>query len=227
MAVNQLWDLSHIQPSTEIVLPGETIPQVFWNGVHKRADMVWMRQKHLGIWRSWNWAETGTAVREIAGGLMALDFAPRETAAILANTVIEWVLADLAVLCAGGVSNGIYPTDAPSQVQYLCEDSRTTILFVEDDEQLDKALEVRDRLPLLRKIVVFDMDGLRKLDDPGVISLDALRELGRTYNASVCWNRGVGWKVPRKRKAPRWSPVLFTIQRAQIPSASTSFPDTS
>lgn len=180
--MNQLWDLSHIQPSTEIVLPGETIPQVFWNAVRKRGDTVWMRQKQLGIWRSWSWNEVATAVREIAGGLMALDMQPRETAAILANTVVEWVLADLAILCAGAVSNGIYPTDAPAQVQYLCEDSRTTVLFVEDDEQLDKALEVRSQLPLLRKIVVFDMDGLRKLDDPGVISLAALRELGRAYN---------------------------------------------
>jgi long-chain acyl-CoA synthetase len=69
-------------------------------------------------------------------------------------------------------------------VQYLCEDSSTSFLFVEDDEQLDKALEVRDQLPRLRKIVVFDMEGLRGLDDPGVISLDALRALGRAYHAA-------------------------------------------
>ena len=66
-------------------------------------------------------------------------------------------------------------------MHYLCEDSRTTILFVEDDEQLDKALEVRERLPLLRRIVVFDMKGLRDFDDPQVMSLDALRELGRRH----------------------------------------------
>ena len=181
--MNQLWDLSDIKPSENIAMAGETIPQVFWNAVHKRGATVWMRQKHLGIWRSWSWEQTATAVREIAGGLMALDFQPRETAAILANTVVEWVLVDLSILCAAGVSNGIYPTDAPSQVHYLCEDSRTTILFVEDDEQLDKALEVREQLPLLRKIIVMDMEGLRNLDDPGVISLAALRELGRQYNA--------------------------------------------
>ncbi len=181
--MNQLWDLSHIQPDDTIVLQGDTIPQVFWNAVEKRGPAVWLRQKHLGIWRAWTWNETASAVREIAGGLMALDFQPKETAAILANTVIEWVLADLAVLCAGGVCNGIYPTDAPNQVLYLCEDSRTTVLFVEDDEQLDKALEVRGQLPLLRKIVVIDMEGLRDLDDPGVISLDALRQMGRDYNA--------------------------------------------
>ncbi len=182
--MNQIWDLSHIQPSTASVLDGETIPQIFWNGVKKRGPLVWMRQKHLGIWRSWSWNETATAVREIAGGLLALDFQPHDCAAILSNTVVEWVVADLAILCAGGVSNGIYPTDAPSQVHYLCEDSRTTVLFVEDDEQLDKALEVRDGLPLLRKIVVIDMDGLRELDDPGVISLAGLRKLGREYNTA-------------------------------------------
>ena len=180
--MSNLWDLSHIQPRTDIVVPGDTIPAIFWNAVERRGPNVWMRQKDLGIWRSWTWQQTADAVREIAGGLLSLGFARLETASTLSNTVVGWVLADLAVLSAGGVSNGIYPTDAASQVQYLCEDSRTTVLFVEDDEQLDKALEVRDQLALLRKIVVFDMEGLRNLDDPGVISLDRLRELGRAYN---------------------------------------------
>jgi long-chain acyl-CoA synthetase len=178
-----LWDLKHIQPQHRIVLAGETIPALFWNAVEKRGPTVWMRQKHLGLWRSWTWNQTAEAVREIAGGLMSLGFAPGECASILANTVVEWVWADLAVLSCGGVSNGIYPTDAPSQVQYLCEDSATTVLFVEDDEQLDKALEVRGQLPRLRKIVVMDMEGLRGLDDPGVISMAALRALGKTYLA--------------------------------------------
>ena len=181
--MNQLWDLSHIQPETRVVLEGDTIPALFWNAVQQRGPDVWMRQKDLGIWRSWTWQRTGEAVREIAGGLMSLGFAAHDTASILSNTVIEWVLADIAVLSCGGVANGIYPTDAPAQVHYLCEDSGTSVLFVEDEEQLDKALEVRPQLPRLKKIVVFDMEGLRELDDPGVISLDKLRELGREYNA--------------------------------------------
>ena len=179
-----LWDTDHIQPRQGIVVEGETIPAIFWNAVAKRGDQVWMRQKELGIWHSWSWKQTADAVREIAGGLMSLGFAPGECASILSNTVIEWVLCDLAVLSCGGVSNGIYPTDAASQVHYLCEDSRSTVLFVEDDEQLDKALEVRERLPLLRKIVVLDMEGLRGFHDPAVISLEALRELGRQHLAA-------------------------------------------
>lgn len=182
--MRQVWDLSHIQPESRSVLEGDTIPALFWNAVAQRGPDVWLRQKHLGIWRSWTWQQTGDAVREIACGLMSLGFAPLDTASILSNTVVEWVLADLAVLSCGGVANGIYPTDAASQVQFLCEDSRTSILFVEDDEQLDKALEVRDRLPGLRKIVVFDMEGLRDLDDPMVTSLAELRRLGREYEAA-------------------------------------------
>jgi long-chain acyl-CoA synthetase len=179
--MSQLWDTSGIAPQKNVVMAGETIPAIFWNAVAARGPNVWMRQKDLGIWRSWTWNETGQAVREIGHGLMALGFEARHTASILSNTNIVWVLCDLAVLSAGGISNGIYPTDAPEQVHYLCEDSGTRVLFVEDDEQLDKALAVRASLPLLQKIVVFDMEGLRDFHDPMVISLKQLQALGREH----------------------------------------------
>lgn len=178
-----LWDVKEIVPDHTIVVPGETIPAIFWNAVKARGPNIWMRQKHLGIWRSWTWNQTADAVREIGAGLISLGFEQGECASILSNTTVDWVWMDLAILSCGGVSNGIYPTDAPNQVQYLCEDSQTRFLFVEDDEQLDKALEVRDQLPLLRKIIVVDMEGLQKLQDPGVVSLDGLRALGRAYLA--------------------------------------------
>ena len=203
--MSNLWDLSHIQPAGTDVLAGDTIAAMFWNGVAQRGPRTWMRQKQLGIWKSWTWNQTADAVREIAGGLMALGFAPGECASILSNTNIEWVLADLAVLSCGGVSNGIYPTDAASQVHYLSEDSRTSVLFVEDDEQLDKALEVRGALPLLRKIVVFDMEGLRSLDDPGIISLQALRALGRE------WSQGHAGELERRVQACRPEDVAILV----------------
>jgi long-chain acyl-CoA synthetase len=169
------------RPTNEIAMPGETLPEVFWNAVARRGDKVWMREKKLGIWRSWSWARTGEAVREVAHGLIALGLQPGERVSILANTIVEWVIADLGSLCAGGVSSGIYPTDAAGQVHYLCADSDSRVLFVENDEQLDKVLEVRDRLPGLRRIVVFDMEGLHTLRDPQVMSLDDLRQIGREH----------------------------------------------
>ena len=162
-------------------LPFDTVPQMFWQQVQALGGSVMLRQKDLGLWRAYSWADVGQTVAEIGAGLVSLGFAPGQVVSVLANTCREWVWADLAALSMGGVCNGIYPTDAASQVQYLCADSASVFLFVEDDEQLDKFLEARDHLPQVQRVIVFDMDGLHKLDDPQVISLDALRALGREH----------------------------------------------
>jgi long-chain acyl-CoA synthetase len=180
--MSNLWTPAMLPHSTDVVTPGETLPKMFWNAVKARGPKVWLREKKLGIWRSSTWLETGTAVREVALGLVALGFAPGDCASVLANTLPEWVVCDLAVQTAGGVCNGIYPTDSADQVHYLCSDSSTQVIFVEDEEQLDKVLEVRPRLPLLKWTVVLDTEGLHGLNDPQVISLQALRELGRAHD---------------------------------------------
>jgi long-chain acyl-CoA synthetase len=181
--MSTLWNLDRLQPQSEIAMAGETLPAIFWNAVQARQNQIWLRHKDLGIWKSLSWAHTGQAVREIAHGLISLGFARHDTASVLSNTRLEWVLTDLAILSVGGVCSGIYPTDAAPQVQYLCADSKTSVLFVEDDEQLDKALQVRDQLPLLRHIVVIDMDGLHDLNDPQIMGLEQLRERGRHHLA--------------------------------------------
>ncbi len=159
-----------------------TVGRLFWHGVQTRGPQVILRQKELGIWRAMTWAELGAAAREVGMGLAALGFEPGQVASIQSNTNREWLFADLGILGAGGVSNGIYPTDAAAQTEYLLADSGSVVAFVEDEEQLDKVLEVRERLPRLRKIIVFDMEGLRDFDDAQVMSLAALRELGSDYD---------------------------------------------
>ncbi len=168
--------------STQPLIPGDTFPVVFWNAVARRADKVALRQKELGIWRGTTWRELGDAARAVGLGLVRLGFEPGETVSVLSNTRREWLYADLGALGAGGVCSGIYPTDAATQVEYLMADSRSVYLFVEDEEQLDKALEVRERLPLLRKIIVFDMEGLHRFSDPMVISLEELQRLGAEHH---------------------------------------------
>ena len=161
------------------VVPGDNMAEMFWNGVAKRGELTLFRQKKFGLWQSLSWNQVGVIVREAGMGLIELGFEVGETASVLGNTRQEWLFSDLAVLSCGGVSSGIYPTDAASQVEYLTGDSHSVLVFVEDDEQLDKLLEVRERLPLLRRIVVWDMEGLRELHDEQVISFERLRELGR------------------------------------------------
>ena len=160
-------------------LPLDTVPQMFWLRVNKLGDALMMWQKDLGLWRGYSWSEVGVMVSEIGAGLVSLGFAPGQVVSVLANTCREWVWADLAVLSMGGVCNGTYSTDARAQVEFLCFDSSSVFPVVENDEQLDKYLESRDRLPQIKQVIVFDMEGLQKLNDPQVMSLEALRALGR------------------------------------------------
>lgn len=175
-----LWK-PNVVASKEIVVPGDTIPRMFRHAVAQRGDRIMLRQKDFGLWKATTWREFGQIAQDTGMGLVALGFKPGERASILANTVKEWMFADLGTLGAGGVVNGIYPTDAASQCEYLINDSHSVYVFVEDEEQLDKILQIRDRTPQLRKIIVFDMKGLVKFSDPQVLSLAALRQLGRDY----------------------------------------------
>jgi long-chain acyl-CoA synthetase len=140
-------------------------------------------------------------------GLVALGFEPGEVASIQSNTNREWLFADLGILGAGGVSNGIYPTDAAAQAEYLLADSSSVVVFVEDEEQLDKILEVRERLPKLRKIIVFDMEGLRDFDDKQVMSLEALCALGADYDEK---HEGVWDKRLASRQAEDLAILVYT-----------------
>ena len=177
-----LWQIeaefARAEKNTASPLIGDTVQALFWNAVALRKNDVWLRQKELGIWRAWTWHETGEIVKEIAMGLHALGMQVQDRVSILSNTRAEWVWADFAVLSLGGTSTGIYPTDAVSQVHYILSDSQSRFLFVEDEEQLDKVLEVLPDLPHLIKIIVLDDKGLHHFEHPQVLSLKALRQLG-------------------------------------------------
>lgn len=160
----------------------DTVPKLFWHQVKQRAGKTAFREKKLGIWRATTWTEYGERARATGLGLVALGLQKGDVVSILAETIPEWLYADMGTLGAGGVSNGIYPTDSPKQVEYILNDSRTKFLFVEDEEQLDKYLEVRDRVPTLAKVIVFDMEGLTNYRDPMVMSFDELLALGRAHH---------------------------------------------
>ena len=128
---------------------GETIAKSFAIAVEERGARTALREKDLGIWRSISWRDWMDKSKAIAFALHASGFRPGDVASILSNTKPEWIYADMGVLCAGGVSSGIYPTDAAKQVEYLLVDSSSKVIFVEDDEQLDKVLTVRARCPQL------------------------------------------------------------------------------
>jgi long-chain acyl-CoA synthetase len=172
----------NVQITQPMAIDGcSTVPALFWHRVKTRPDKVAMREKDRGIWKAYTWGEYGTHAQAIGTGLISLGLMPGDHVAILSDNNKEWLFCDLAVLCAAGISTGIYPTDSPAQVEYLINDCDAKFLFVEDEEQLDKILAVRARTPGLKKIFVFDMEGLRDFKDPQVMPLAELSALGEAY----------------------------------------------
>src|SRR3954467_4359020 len=161
-----------------VLTVADTITRSFLRAAETRGDKPAIREKKFGIWHPTSWQQWLQISKDIAYALHATGFRPGDVASIMANAVPEWVYADMGILCAGGVSSGIYPTDSAAQVEYLINDSSTKVIFVEDEEQLDKVLVCRARCPTLRNIVVFDMEGLSGFVDPMVMSLAEFMALG-------------------------------------------------
>ena len=177
-----------------VLTVADTIARSFLRAVETRGDGPAIREKKFGIWQPTSWREWLQISRDIAYGLHAIGFRPGDVASIIANAVPEWVYADMGILCAGGVSSGIYPTDSPIQVEYLINDSGTRVVFAEDEEQLDKLLTCRSRCPTLERIIVFDMEGLSGFSDPMVMSLAEFTALGRNHaqGNEALWDEMIG-----------------------------------
>src|SRR3982074_2606108 len=173
-----------------VLTVADTIAKSFLLAVETRGDRPAIREKTFGIWQPTSWRQWLRISKEIAYALHATGFRPGDVASIIANAVPEWVFADMGILCAGGVSSGIYPTDSAAQVEYLVNDSATRVIFAEDEEQLDKVLSCRARCPSLQKILVFDMEGLSGFSDPMVMSLAEFMALGSNHSQGreALWN---------------------------------------
>ena len=157
----------------------DTLVKLFALRCRTLGDRTAHREKELGIWRSHSWSAFLDAARAIGLGLAALGLERGEVVSILSEDRKEWIYADLGVQGVGGIVCGIYTTDSAEQLAYLLADSGSRFLVAENDEQLDKFLEIRDRVPQLLKCIVLDRDGLHDFTDQQVLFLDELCEIGR------------------------------------------------
>lgn len=161
----------------------DTVAKLFRDRVARWSDHIAMRDKDLGVWNSFTWTDVDREVRRIAGGLKSLGMKRGDVVAIMSETNKEWVFVDMAVHFLGGVTNGIYPTSQSAYLDYALTDSNARFLFVEDEEQLDKFLEIREKLPFVEKVFVFDWKGLRGFHDRAVEPLDHLLDAGARFAA--------------------------------------------
>jgi long-chain acyl-CoA synthetase len=166
----------------QVIIDGcDTFAKLFLKKSAERGDKVAMREKDFGIWQSYTWNDYRERALEIAYGLLSVGLQRSDVVSIQSEDCREWVWSDMGILLAGGVVNGIYPTYQVRQVEHALVDSNARFLFVEDEEQLDKFLEIEELLPAIEKVFVFDWRGLRGFDHPKVASLEDLYEMGRAY----------------------------------------------
>ena len=151
----------------------------FLDRVEQSPDLEAFRYPVGESWESVTWQQAGDRVRALAAGLLSLGIEPEQRVGIASATRYEWVLADLAIMCAGAATTTVYPTTNSSDTAYILGDSECRVVFAEDDEQLAKLREHRSELPHLAKVVTFD----GQPDDDWVISLDDLAELGKAVLA--------------------------------------------
>ncbi len=155
-----------------------TLPAMLLAHARERPDAPALREKRRGRWHELTWSDYAGSVARAAHGLRELGVRPGDRVAIHGENRHEWLVADLAIQGIGAVSVGVYPTSPAAEVEYLLAHSESVVLIAEDEEQLDKALAVRERLPALRRIVLIDPRNVRALDDPMVITWEALLEAG-------------------------------------------------
>ena len=152
----------------------DTLPKLFMKMSAERGDRIAMREKDFGIWQSYSWSDYREYALAIANGLLSLGLQRGDVVSIQSEDCKEWLFADLGGLLAGGVVNGVYPTYQSRQVEHALTDSNCRFLFVEDEEQLDKFLEIESRMSAIEKVFVFDWKGLRGFEHEKVVPIEDL-----------------------------------------------------
>src|SRR5947209_16700886 len=179
------------------------LAQLFLQRVEKSGDKEAFRIPENGDWTSITWKQAADRVEPLAAGLLSLGVEPEDRVGIASTTRLEWILADLAILCSGGATTTVYPSTNAEDTAYILADSDSKIVFAEDERQLEKLTERRSELPNLTKVVLFDGNS----DDDWVITVDDLADEGAKYLAehADCLS-----KIAEETKPEQLATLIYT-----------------
>ena len=161
--------------------PHATLPHKLRHWAQHRGNEIALRQKDFGIWEPFTWSDYEARARHFALGLAKLGLPEKGHVAIISENRKEWVFTQLGAGMIGAVTVGVYPTSPAPEVEYLLQASDASIIVCEDQEQLDKVLEVRTRLPQLLQLIVIDPKGLRHYAVDNLLTFDAVAALGAAF----------------------------------------------
>ncbi|WP_407714397.1 AMP-dependent synthetase/ligase [Comamonas testosteroni] len=160
-----------------------TFPQLLLKHATERPDAPALREKEYGIWQSWSWREAAQTVRHMACGLRALGLERGQNLAFISDNRPHVYMGFLAVQTCGAVPIPLYQDAVAAEMRFVMEDAEIAFAFAENQEQVDKLLEVRESVPGIRHIIYDDPRGLRKYDQPGLISTEELLAKGKEWDA--------------------------------------------
>ncbi len=171
----------YAEPSATIQNRAPNVAKLFLDRVEETPERPAYRFPDGDDWKSVTWAETGERVRDIAAGLVSLGVEAGQRVAIASGTRYEWIVADLAIMCAGAATTTVYPSSMAAEVAFILADSESQVVFAEDDTQIAKLVETRSEIPLVTNVITFD----GKSDGEWVLTLDDVAERGRQLLAST------------------------------------------
>ncbi len=160
--------------------PLETLPQNLVAG-HRQygARKVAMRQKKMGLWRSYTWEESYDQVRQLCLGLVQLGLERGDKVCIIGDNDPEYFWAQLAIQSAGGIAVGIFTDSTPPEIEYVVNHSDATIVFAKDQEQCDKLLEIQRQIANVKRVIYWDEKGLWNYAEPWLVSFAEVQSQGR------------------------------------------------
>jgi len=161
---------------------GDTWPKILKCNYEKYGDNhKAMRYKFFGIWQPYTWKDYYLNVKYLALGLLSIGFEPGNKVLIIGDNAPQWYYAELAAQANHGVSVGAYADLTPKEIQYIAENCEARFAIVEDQEQIDKLVQIKDELPLLKKIIYWNYKGLAHYSDPLLTGFREILRLGEEY----------------------------------------------
>ena len=159
----------------------DTIPKLIKRNYERWPRSTAMAMKNFGIWQRYSWQDCYDSVKYFSLGLISLGLEPGDVVCIIGDNEPEWFWGEFATQAAQGIVTGIFVDSIPSEVKYVAEQSGAKFAIVNDQEQTDKFLEIKEELPELKKVIYWDPKGLRNYDDPILIAFTEVIKLGREY----------------------------------------------
>ncbi|MFM2324927.1 MAG: AMP-binding protein [Brachymonas denitrificans] len=184
-----------------------TFPRLLLEHARQRPNEHALREKEYGIWQTWSWQRAADEVRWMACGLTSLGFKAGNNLAIAGNNRPHLYLTFLAVQSLRGIPVPMYQDAVASEMAFVLQDADIHFVFAEDQEQVDKMLELRETLPGLTHIIYDDPRGMRNYDEPGLISVEQLFELGREFEKK---NSGFYAQALEQVKSDDVAVILYT-----------------